>query len=84
MLEPYRTLLDQLRRDRSAWRDVVFSAGDPSDPATFDPHYRNRLGVLVCLQYDRRDEDEALIREMMEQEVAARHLRRCAGAPVSP
>jgi tetratricopeptide (TPR) repeat protein len=72
MLKRYRDLLERLRRDRGSWSELAYVAmPDPKWTRT-DGNYVRRYGVLLCLQYDRRDEDYDLIRYLFEQEVLAR------------
>jgi hypothetical protein len=72
MLEPYRQLLERLRRDRGSWAEVAYVAVPDPQWVRIDAGYRHRYGVLVCLQYDRRAEDHGLIRHLFRQEVLAR------------
>ncbi len=70
MLESYRQLLDRLRPDQNAWAEVAF-APTGEDEDWEDLHARSRYGALLCLQYDRRETDQDLIRYLCEQEVVA-------------
>ncbi len=73
MLEAYQSLLNRLRQSKSNWPEVAHHAIYLEDKRMEDPHYRQRYGVLLCLQYDRRDEDDALIRYLLAEETRSRH-----------
>jgi len=72
MLEAYQSLLTRLRQDESAWPEVAHHAIYHEDERMEDPHYRQRYGLLLCLQYDRRDEDDALVRYLLQEESKSR------------
>lgn len=72
MLQPYQELLQHLRDDPGTWPELAYAPEPHPEWTRVDANYARRLGVLVCLQYDRRPEDHALVRYLFEQEVAAR------------
>jgi len=72
MLEVYQSLLIRLRQDKNAWQEVAHRAIYHEDKRMEDLHYRQRYGVLLCLQYDRRDEDHTLVRYLLEEEIKSR------------
>jgi hypothetical protein len=72
MLAPYRERLIRLRTDPETWSEVAFVAHRNENGDWEDTHYSRRFGVLVCLQYDRQDTDESLIRYLFREEIKAR------------
>ena len=78
MLADYRPTLERMRRDESAWNEIGFHKSaayhklNDLHGYSGDPSYRNRYGVLLCLQYDRRESDRPLLRWLLEQETASR------------
>jgi len=72
MLEPYQKLLQRLRDDPEKWPELAYAPEPHPEWTRVDANYVRRLGVLVCLQYDRRPADHALVRYLFEQEVLAR------------
>ena len=72
MLEAYQSLLTRLRQDENVWPEVAHQAIYREDGRMEDPHYLSRYGVLLCLQYDRRDEDDALLRYLLAEETKSR------------
>jgi hypothetical protein len=69
MLEAYRPLLDEMRRDRNRWPELAYCPVRRPERRVEDRHYRKRFGVLACLQYDLREDDEDLVRYLFEQDV---------------
>src|SRR5436309_827158 len=72
MLEQYRDLLERLRRVRGSWSELAYVAVPDPQWTRVDANYVHRYGVLLCLQYDRKDEDYEPIRYLFQQEVLAR------------
>lgn len=72
MLEPYQKLLQHLRDDPRNWPELAYAPQPHPEWSRVDGNSERRLGVLACLQYDRRPEDHALVRYLFEQEVRAR------------
>lgn len=72
MLEAYQKLLQYLRDDPRRWPELAYAPEPHPEWTRVDANAARRLGVLVCLQYDRRPEDHALVRYLFEQEVRAR------------
>src|SRR5438128_372196 len=72
MLEEYRPLIDRLRQEPNDWSELAYVAQADPKWTRIDANSVRRYGALVCLQYDRRDEDHDLIRYLFEQEVLAR------------
>lgn len=72
MLDIYQTLLSRLRQDEKAWPEVAHQAVYRADGRMDDPSYRSRYGVLLCLQYDLKEDDHALIRYLLAEETASR------------
>lgn len=72
MLEDYQSLLARLRQDGQTWSEVAHQAIFREEGQMEDPHYRQRYGVLLCMQYDRREEDDKLLRYLLAEETKSR------------
>lgn len=72
MLEDYQKLLQGLRDNPRRWPELAYAPEPHPEWTRVDANATRRLGVLVCLQYDRRPEDHSLVRYLFEQEVSAR------------
>jgi hypothetical protein len=69
LLRAPRQALEAVRRDRSTWPGLAFTAEHTSDGRVVDRNRAARFGVLWAAQYDRRDGDLALLRFLLEQEI---------------
>jgi hypothetical protein len=69
LLETPRRDLESARHDRLTWSRLAFTAEHADDGRVFDGNRVARFGVLWAAQYDRRSEDLALLRFLLEQEI---------------
>lgn len=64
--------MDEYRKDKTRWKELELRPTQNEERGDFDSNEKNRLKAVLHLQYDRRAEDEYLIRFIFEQEVLAR------------
>lgn len=65
--------LNLYRNDRDKWKDIENSPKQSESENTFDENEKPRYALLIELQYHLRNEDESLVRYLLEQEIIARN-----------
>lgn len=68
----YADLLSVFRQDSAAWSGVAYREVRDAAGEWSDANHRVRFGVLRCLQFDLRPDDEELVRFLFVEETAAR------------
>lgn len=67
-----KALLERYRNDKNVWHELGFQQVKNEERGNYDANEKLRYNVLIELQYDRKTDDEALIRYLMQEEVKAR------------
>ena len=67
------------RSDQNNWKYLANAPKQSELESSFDENEKSRYALLIELQYDLKNEDEKLIRYLLEQEIVARNNFSIAG-----
>ncbi|WP_328614091.1 hypothetical protein OHS18_38505 [Amycolatopsis sp. NBC_00355] len=69
LLDRPREALDRARRDPACWAEFAYDSAPDEEGRLTDRHRRARFGLLLALQYDRREADLPLLRFVLRQQI---------------
>lgn len=69
MIEKYIDILSSLRKNEINSQEFHYKESTNSEGHISDENHKKRFQLLIALQYDRTNNDQPLLKELLEQEI---------------